>query len=132
MMRPMNLVKTSVAALVMVGCMSAIARAADANGTWKWKFTTQNGQEFDLSVTLKADGEKLTGQFTTPKGDKIDIKDGSFKNDEVKFTTEVERNGNTFKTKYSGKVDGDTIKGKAERERDGQVMSRDWEAKRDK
>ena len=35
-------------------------------------------------------------------------------------------------TKYTGKVSGDTIKGKTERERDGQTQSRDWEAKRAK
>jgi hypothetical protein len=65
-------------------------------------------------------------------GDKIQIKDGSFKNDEVSFTTEVERNGNTIKAKYKGKVEGDAIKGKSERERNGEVMTRDWEPKRQK
>ncbi len=133
MMRSMSFVKPTLAALVVLGCLVATARAAaDPNGTWKWKFTGQNGQEREMSVTLKAEGEKLTGQFSGPMGRTIDIKDGTFKNDEVSFTTEVERNGNTFKAKYKGKVDGDAIKGKSERERDGQVRSRDWEAKREK
>jgi hypothetical protein len=57
---------------------------------------------------------------------------GSFKNDEVAFTTVMERNGQSFTTKYKGKIEGDTIKGKTERERDGQVNSRDWEANREK
>ena len=132
-MRNMNLVKTAVARRGDLGRDDAPWRwPADPNGTWKWKFTTQAGQDIELSVTLKADGEKLTGKLTLPMGDNVDIKDGAFKNDEVSFTTEVERNGNTFKTKYKGKVDGDTIKGKTERERNGEVMSRDWEAKREK
>ena len=42
-----------------------------------------------------------------------------------------EFNGNKFTTKYAGKISGDTIKGKAESERDGQARSRDWEAKRE-
>jgi len=50
----------------------------------------------------------------------------------VKFNIVFERDGNSMTVKYNGKVDGDTIKGKSERERDGQVMSRDWEAKREK
>lgn len=130
---PIRFAKISAAALLALGILAQAAfAAADANGTWKWKFTTQGGQEFELSLTLKQEGEKLTGSLMIPTGDSIDIKDGSFKNDEVSFTTEVERNGNTFKTKYKGKVDGDTIKGKSERERDGQTMSRDWEAKREK
>ncbi len=133
MVRHMNFAKTLAAAIVVVGCLAATAHAAaDPNGTWGWKFTTQNGQEIELSVTLKAEGEKLTGSLTLPMGDKIDIKDGAFKNDEVSFTTSVERNGNTFTTKYKGKVEGDTIKGKTERERNGEVMMRDWEANREK
>ena len=67
----------AIVAVVFV-CASATAlAAADPNGTWQWKFTTQNGQEFELSVTLKADGDKLTGQLTLPMGDNIDIKEGS-------------------------------------------------------
>src|SRR5262249_51351472 len=121
---------TAAMALAALVCLAARAgAAADPNGTWTWKFTTQNGQDFELSLALKAEGEKLTGQLSLPMGDKIDIKDGSFKNDEVSFTTEVERNGNTFKMKYKGKVEGDTIKGKSERERNGEVRMRDWEAK---
>jgi hypothetical protein len=122
----------AVMCLSLVSLVATARAAADANGTWKWKFTTQNGQDFELAVTLKVDGEKLTGQLTLPMGDKIDIKDGTFKNDEVSFTTEVERNGNTFKAKYKGKVEGDTIKGKSERERNGETMVRDWEPKREK
>jgi hypothetical protein len=127
-----NVTKAVAALLVILAC-GAAAQAADPNGTWKWKVMFGNsGQEFELAVTLKADGEKLTGELELPMGDKIEIKDGAFKNDEVSFTTEIERNGVTRKTKYKGKVEGDTIKGKSERERDGEVMTRDWEPKREK
>jgi hypothetical protein len=125
--------RTLITALIVFACLAATAQAAaDPNGTWTWKFTTQNGQEFELSLQLKADGEKLTGQLTLPMGDKIDIAQGSFKDDEVKFETSFERNGNTIKTKYKGKVEGDTIKGKTERDRNGEVVTRDGEAKREK
>ena len=133
MIRSTILLKLSLAAAVVVMGLAATARAAsDPNGTWKWKFTTQGGQEFELSLTLKQEGEKLSGAVTLPMGQSVDIKDGTFKNDEVRFQTVFERDGNSFVTKYQGKVDGDTIKGKTERERNGQTMSRDWEAKREK
>lgn len=119
------------AAALVLTCMANTAQAADPNGTWKWTFS-RGGQEIELSLALKQEGEKLTGAVTLPMGQAIDIKNGTFKNDEVSFTTEVERNGNTFKTKYKGKVEGDTIKGTTERERNGETMTRDWEAKRDK
>ncbi len=125
--------KAIAAACVALGFLAATAHAAaDANGTWKWKFTTQNGQEFELSMTLKQEGEKLTGSITLPMGQTIDIKEGTFKNDEASFQTVFERDGNSFVTKYKGKIDGDTIKGTTERERNGQTVTRDWEAKREK
>ena len=45
-----------------------------------------------------------------------------------------EFNGNKMTTKYSGKVSGDTIKGKIEMPArgGGDPMTRDWEAKRAK
>jgi hypothetical protein len=119
-------------ALAIVACMALTARAGDPNGNWGWKFTTQGGQEIELSLTLKADGEKLTGTLNLPTGDNVDIKDGKFKADEVSFTTTFERQGVTVTSKYKGKVEGDTIKGKIERERGGETVTRDWEATREK
>ena len=60
------------------------------------------------------------------------IEDAKFKDGEVSFKVTRERNGQKTTTSYSGKVSGDTIKGKAESERDGKTQSRDWEAKRAK
>jgi hypothetical protein len=121
------------AACALLLSTAATAGAADANGTWKWTFS-RNGQEVELVLELKQDGEKLSGTLNLPFGDgvKLDIQDGTFKNDEVDFKTVFERNGNSFETKYHGKVEGDTIKGKTERQRNGETMSRDWEAKREK
>jgi hypothetical protein len=119
-------------AAFLVALSTATANAADPSGTWTWTVTTQSGQEFDLSLELKLDGDKLTGALTLPMGDSIEIKDGTFKDDVVAFKVEFERDGNVRTTKYQGKVDGDAIKGKSERERDGEVQSRDWEAKREK
>ena len=134
MARHANILKLFGAACLALLLTSAAANAADPNGTWTWTVTTQSGREFDLSLELKVDGEKLTGTLTLPFGGgfELDIQDGTFKNDEVSFKTVFERNGNSRETKYHGKVEGDTIKGKTERERNGEVRSRDWEAKREK
>jgi hypothetical protein len=120
------------AAGLIVSCLTASAQAADATGTWKWKFTTQGGQEFELSLALKQEGDKLTGALTLPMGQSVDIKDGAIKNDELNFQIVFERDGNSVVTKYQGKLEGDTIKGKTERERNGEKVTRDWEAKREK
>ena len=43
------------------------------------------------------------------------IEDGKFKDGTLTFTVTREFNGNKFTPKYSGKLDGDTIKGSSER-----------------
>jgi hypothetical protein len=133
MIRPTICLKLCFAVALTLGALSARSYAAgDPNGTWKWSFTPAGGQQLDLSLTLKRDGDKLTGSLALPMGDAIEIKDGTFKDDEVAFKVVFERNGNTMTSKYKGKVEGDTIKGKIERERNGEAVMRDWEAKREK
>jgi hypothetical protein len=74
----------------------------------------------------------VTGAVIGRNNQETAIEDGKFKDGEVSFKVTRERNGQKLTTKFSGKVSGDTIKGKIEFERDGQTQSRDWEAKRAK
>jgi hypothetical protein len=123
----------TVAALVLgfVG-LAGLAKAEDkANPTGTWKWTVNfGGEDRELAVKLKADGEKLTGHYVSPNGTETAIEDGKFKDGEVSFKVTRERDGNKFIIKFKGKVSGDTIKGTSEFDRDGETRSRDWEAKR--
>jgi hypothetical protein len=112
----------------------ALARAddkADPTGTWKWKVKF-NDQEREFTLKLKADGDKLTGAMVGRDGKDRPIEEGTFKDGQVDFKMVRERDGNKFVTHYTGKVSGDTIKGKTEFERNGEKMEREWEAKRSK
>lgn len=132
MARHANLYRLFGAACLMLLLASA-ATAADPSGTWTWAIS-RGGQEIEFTLELKQDGEKLTGKLTLPFGDgfEMEVKDGTFKDDEVDFKTVFERDGVSREAKYHGKVEGDTIKGTMERERNGEVVSREWEAKREK
>lgn len=119
--------------LTFIG-LAGIARGddkADPTGTWKWSVTFNN-QTRDVTLKLKLDGEKLTGTMSGRNNTETAIDDATFKDGTVAFSVTRERNGQKRTTKYNGKLEGDTIKGKAESERNGQAQSRDWEAKRDK
>ena len=126
----------SFVALFALVAFAAPSLAADAkvDGTWKWSFTTQNGETRESTMKLKQDGEKVTGTVTGRQGAETEIKDGKVDKDgNVSFNVVREFNGNSRTQKYAGKVDGDTIKGKIEMQgRDGETRSRDWEAKRAK
>jgi hypothetical protein len=124
---------TAALALAVVGLVASAARAADnANptGTWKWS-VERNGRTFESTLKLKVEGDKVTG--TIARGTReTKIEDGTYKNGELSFKVTRERNGNKTVTSYTGKVEGDTLKGKMEFERNGEKMSRDFEAKRAK
>ena len=108
-------------------------KAGSVDGTWTWSFTTQNGQTFETRAKLKQDGEKLTGVIIGRNDNETEIKDGKINDKgEISFSVTRERQGQTMTQKYTGKLEGDTIKGKVERERDGETRSTDWEAKRAK
>jgi hypothetical protein len=121
----------SLAVLTLLVAAPAFA-AGDANGTWEWTINGQNGQTFTQKAKLKQDGEKLTGVIMGRNNQETEIKDGKVSKDgELSFAVTRERNGQSMTTKYTGKLDGDKIKGKMMRE-GGQGEGRDWEAKRSK
>lgn len=119
--------------LVFMG-ITSLVRAEDKpnpTGTWKWSVTF-NDQQREMTLKLKLEGDKLTGTMPGRNNQETAIEDATFKDGEVAFSVTRERNGQKFTTKYKGKLDKDTIKGKSESERNGQTQSRDWEAKREK
>lgn len=106
-------------------------RASGIEGRWKWK-AKFGGREFDVTVSLKLEGDKLSGTLLGAGRGFRDtaIKEASFQDGTVKFT--VERGRDNFRSVqvFEGKLEGDTIKGKIETERDGEETESDWDAKR--
>jgi opacity protein-like surface antigen len=96
------------AACIALSGMS-IAYAADVTGKWIAQVPGRNGQTRDVTITLKAEGEKLTGTVSGRQGDTA-ISDGQIKGDELSFTVTQNFQGNEVKVNYKGKVSGDEIK----------------------
>lgn len=110
--------------------LTASMAAESAPGTWKWSFTGQNGQAFETTLKLTQDGDKLAGKISGRVGADRDIEEASIKDGTVKFTVKRERDGQTFVTKYEGKIAGNKITGKSSSDRNGEARTRDWEAVR--
>ena len=114
----------------------AMVRAADEKkqpyeGTWKWTVTFNNNtREQTLKLTSK-DG-KPEGMILGRNNTEIKIEDASFKDGVLAFTVKRDRNGTTVVSKYNGKLEGDTIKGKIDTEAGGNNRTTEWEAKREK
>jgi hypothetical protein len=129
----------AVAIVVAFSALIGVARADDKKddkkdakagltGTWKWSIEV-NGQTRETTLKLKQDGDKLTGAVVGRNNMETQIEDATFKDGKVSFKVTRERNGTKTTTTYSGKLDGETLKLKAERE--GQDP-REIEAKRAK
>jgi hypothetical protein len=126
--------KAILAAVVVIGLVSLVRaedKKADPTGTWKCE-TDVNGMKRASTLMLKRDGDKLTGTMTWPDQMKSDIGDGKFKDGQATFTAVREREGQKFTITYKVKVEGDTIKGKAEADFGGETRSFDFEGKREK
>ncbi len=100
--------KTKIYFCLLVCLGALMVWAADASG--KWTFETQ-GRRGPQTVTLmlKASGDTLTGSISGGRGGSVDISDGKVSGDDISFSVVREFNGNSFTTKYTGKVSGDTI-----------------------
>ena len=105
------------AAVCVVLAMSLQARAedkkADPTGTWTWSTPGRNGgPDRKSTLTLKLDGEKVTGKLSSPgrqggDANETEIQDGKLKGDEISFTVIREFNNNKMTIKYHGKVSAD-------------------------
>jgi hypothetical protein len=129
--------RLSVAGLVLaIVAVAGVALAAEnPTGTWTWTMTGGRGgggQAREVTLKLKLEGDKLTGAMPGRDGAETAIDDAKYKDGDLSFSVTREFNGNKMTTKYSGKLTGDTIKGKIERPArgGGEPTTTDWEAKR--
>lgn len=90
----------------MLAAVSAFA--ADVTGTWNLSVETPNGTR-ESTIDLKQDGNNLTGTVHSQMGD-VALK-GTVNGDEVTFSVTRERDGQSFKIDYSGKVEGAKMTG---------------------
>jgi hypothetical protein len=88
--------------------LAASSFAADVDGKWTGNMSTPNG-DVPVNLTLKADGNKVTGTTSGPAGD-IKISDGKMDGDKVTFTVTFDFNGMPLTLNYTGTVTKDQIK----------------------
>jgi hypothetical protein len=118
-------------AFVVCGLASAQAAKPDPTGTWKCE-TDINGEKRTSTLTLKLDGDKLTGTITFADKMESKVEGGKFKDGEATFSAMRELMGQKFTIKYKVKIDGDTLKGKAEADLGGETRTFDFAGKREK
>jgi hypothetical protein len=102
--------------LVAALAFTLSAFGADLTGKWKGSMPGRDGNAREISFQFKADGAKLTGSMMGPMGNEVEISEGKVDGQDVSFKVVLEFNGNTMSLNYTGKLEGDDLKLKMQRE----------------
>jgi imidazolonepropionase-like amidohydrolase len=94
------------------GSGPASVASAAATGTWALSVTSPNGV-VTSTLTIKQDGESLSGEIDTPFG-KVSIINGRIRGDEVTFDFTITAQGQPMAVTTKGKIDGNSISGMME------------------
>ena len=94
--------------------------AADPTGTWAGDQPGRDGNTYNITFKLKAEGAKLTG---TMGGDQFEqpIQNGEIHGDDISFTVHLDF-GDGIDLKYTGKVATDKIDFKVQRSGDDKAL----------
>lgn len=96
-------------ALALVAVPAFAQTKVDVTGKWQLNVETQAGSTTP-SVTLKQDGDKLTGHYSSATLGEADVT-GSVKDADVTFSFTASVQGTSINVTYKGTVDKDTMKG---------------------
>ncbi len=86
-----------------------VAFAAGIDGKWTAQVPGRQGNTQETTITLKAEGDKLTGTISGRQGDTA-ISDGAIKGHDVSFKVVRETPNGKFTQVYKGVLAGDEIK----------------------
>jgi len=112
------------------------ASAADIDGKWVYEQAgRQGGNPVKVTLSLKAEGGKLTGNVSRPGRDgnnmESPITDGKIEGSNVSFKTTMQMGGNAMTSEYVGKLEGGDLKLTITRPgRDGNMQKSDVVAKK--
>jgi hypothetical protein len=119
-------------ALVLMSALAADPPPppTDFTGTWHWTFTMPDGTEVAPKIKLKQEGNKVTGISSLRAGTDMPITNGVVTGNEVHFEVVRQQYGLAVTTRYSGKLEGKSVRGRVESDWAGQAQAYPWEARR--
>jgi hypothetical protein len=95
--------------LSLMALTCGLSLAADIDGRWTAELPGRNGA-VTQTLTLKADGNNLTGSMEGRRGGSVDISDGTINGSDVSFKVVREFNGNQITQEYKGTLSGGELK----------------------
>ena len=123
----LNLSRLCIAVALFAGItLPAVGQdAATANVGGNWSVSTQGQRGSGThKMTIKQDGSNISGSLESDRGDE-DLK-GSVVGNDIHFTVSINTPRGAMTLKYSGKVQGDSMRGTLQ----SPIGNASWSAKR--
>jgi hypothetical protein len=105
-------------------------RKSPIEGIWRWDFIMPDGGKVTPRVKFKTTDGELTGTSRFRLGTDAPVTNITVKGSQVSFDVVRDYEGEPVLTHYSGKLTGDTIKGKVTSKSNGEEQSYEWIAAR--
>ena len=106
-MRALSVVAAAVVVLLSAGTLSAAVQ--DAAGAWNLSYRTRDGQTLTSTLTLKIEGNQVSGTLSSPRGT-VPIDEGTVNGNSIAFAIIRVGFGDTIRIDYTGKISGDTMR----------------------
>ena len=113
--------------VLAVASLALAAQAVNVSGEWELKVVTPRGERVS-QIKFEQDGETLKVTTTNPMGEEV-TGQGTLKGSDIQWSIVRSTPRGEFTITYTGKVEGDTMKGQATM---GDMGTMDWTAARKK
>ena len=101
-------VKRGIVLVCLLALGTFVLAQTSVDGTWAGEIQGGRGPQ-QITLTLKADGGKLTGSITGGRGGAINIEEGTLSGATFKFKTTQQGRGGQVTYSWTGTVKGDEI-----------------------
>jgi hypothetical protein len=83
--------------------------AADSGGTWRVAYSTENGLPREATLSLKVDGDRLAGTWSSDRGLAL-LENGKISGNNIQFDLVRKSIYDEIAVHFKGIVDGETMK----------------------
>ena len=127
----MKVILSATLVMGLCGLVGAQGEMVDPVGTWKCEYEI-GGQQRTSTLTIKKDGDKLSGTMRWPDQKETNLKDVKLKGGDLTFAAVRVFMDTKIPIDYKLTITGDKLKGKGSSDFGGKKQEFDIEGKREK
>ena len=88
---------------------SLVAYAAGAAGSWRVAYSTENGLPREATLSLKVEGDRVTGTWSSDRGLAL-LENGAISGGDIRFDLVRKSIYDEITVHFKGRIEGETMK----------------------